>query len=47
MLQAQGRDNGDFGLDDIGGIQASAQAHLDHRDLDAFLGKQAEGQRGG
>ena len=38
-------EDGHVGVDDVGGIQATAQAHLDHRRVDRLIGEEGEGRR--
>src|SRR5690606_6718880 len=45
VLEVDPGEDGHVGVDDVGGVQATAQAHLDHRRVDRLIGEEGEGRR--
>src|SRR5690606_1133364 len=44
VLEVDPGEDGHVGVDDVGGVQATAQAHLDHRRVDRLIGEEGEGR---
>ena len=42
MIDADRTDHGDVGVDDVGGVEPSAQPHFEHRHVDRRAAKQVE-----
>ena len=46
VVHADVGDDGDLGVDDVGGVPATEQPDLDHGDVDGDVGEPAQGRRG-